>query len=644
MQLTEAELRDRIAENVALLEEGLQLLNKEQYIPNSLGTRSFVDLYARDSRGHHVLIELKRSDAAAREAIHEVHKYVEGVKRHLGARDAEIRVIVASTEWRELVVPFSRFVADTELDVLGLHLTVDPLSGQVTASHAALLPVTQGRFIAPWHDVNWYESEEALAAGITSIEASCAAKRVEDFVIVVLRPAQPASSDHQAMMWSVIRGLGQADEDELNSSPVLPTYEFIAYFAQQLTEEQCWLILEREPDVLAEARETTDGMSEEERLHHLYEEIACLDPRPLCDHLEIGYPAKFSKFMDSLNCTVEVIHRYGVFRRNTLLQDEAILSELRGEDGSTGQRFKRTVSVASRAHMASAKTDLENCLAENPAWKAHVLRALGEVEREYPSAELDISVFNPATGLLTLYYSTTREDGFLYVPTYHIVVRDPDPVRMYYGVLQPNGSPLSSQRILQTYYDGDLTGLLMTMTWGGHESRDADIVEDMGLAYRSFRCDILDADRRFFALREERWRPCDAVMPIGPFYDYIAENEASVRQLVFKISQHDRGGIVDLSSVDLILDELADLDRGRQLGQHFAGAPENCDVCGCTLAEQKYMADTKVPGGGDAWGCMCGDCFVLSGGRFGWGLGQLYIREDEEWLLVAGFPPEEGMH
>ena len=74
--MKEAELRDRIADHIEVLENGLVLLKKEKYIPNSLGTKGFIDLYAKDEKGNHVIIELKKSDASAREAIHEVFKYV----------------------------------------------------------------------------------------------------------------------------------------------------------------------------------------------------------------------------------------------------------------------------------------------------------------------------------------------------------------------------------------------------------------------------------------------------------------------------------------------------------------------------------------------------------------------------------------
>lgn len=170
--MTEAEIRDHLAVTITVLEKGLVLLDREKYIPNSLGTRGFIDLYARDQQGHHVLIELKRSDAASREALHEVHKYVEGVKAHLGARDDEIRVIVASTEWKELLVPFSRFVADSSISVLGLQLHVQDSARTVSASPLQLLPIQQGRFLAPWHDVNWYADEASLARGVAAIESA----------------------------------------------------------------------------------------------------------------------------------------------------------------------------------------------------------------------------------------------------------------------------------------------------------------------------------------------------------------------------------------------------------------------------------------------------------------------------------------
>ncbi|ARL10622.1 endonuclease NucS domain-containing protein [Burkholderia pseudomallei] len=635
--MTEAELRDYIAGNIEVLESGLVMLDKEKYIPNELGTRGFIDLYARDAHGHHVLIELKRSDASSREAIHEVHKYVEGVKQYLGVRDEEIRVIVASTEWRELLVPFSRFAADSKLSLLGLKLEIFISPHRVTASLVQLLPMNQGRFIAPWHDVNWYLSRESLDEGIKSIEESCKVKNIQNYVIVVLQPPEPIVSEHQASMWNVLGQIAVMNGEERSTSS-LPTYEFIAYFAMQLNHEECIRVLEHDPDQLDEVRETIVDMDAEESLKYLYESVGTVEPRSVQDHYEIGYPAKFSKFLNDIGCNVNAVIRHGVFKRNTLLSDDSILSELRGEDGSTGQRFKRTVSVSHKAHMSTVRGDIKSCLVQNPVWQSHLMRALDEIEAEFPDAEIDVSIFNPAAGIMTLYLVISREDGILYLPSFSLIVRNPESVRMYYGCLEPVGKPLGFWELLDKYYEGEISSLLLTMSWGGRESRDLDIMEDMGLAYRLFRCNIVgDVGQDFLVFRDERWRPGDRANPLKFLGKYVEENEKFVSLVVRRISEREDGGLWNGTSSDAVLDEIADVVKGKALGQYFIGAPENCDICDSSLEDEKYMADSAMAGSGSPWGCMCADCFVFGGGSIGLGKGQLYLKDPNGWLLVGGF-------
>ncbi|WP_186381700.1 endonuclease NucS domain-containing protein [Burkholderia sp. KBS0801] len=633
--MSESELRDLIARDVSVLESGLTLLNKEQYIPNLLGTRSYIDLYARDRDGHHVLIELKRSNAAARDAIHEIHKYVEGVKQHFGARDDEIRVFVASTEWKELTVPFSRFATDTAMSVTGLQIHVDEVD-DISVTRVPVLPMSQGRFIAPWHDVNWYSDEDGLKKGLASIDACCQAKGIVDYIVIVLRPPKPIHSEHQAKMRASLMQI--ATMQGLSVRPgaeVLPTYGYIAYFAMHaLSASQYMAILKRDASALEEADNVLGGMDDEEALQYLNESVSALEPRPDNDHYEIGYPAKFSKYLDGDQCNVEVVRRYGMFERNTLLTDDDIISEVRGEDGATGQRFKRTLNVANRAHMAAARTDIARCLDQNPAWKSHVLRALEDIEREFPEADIKVSIFNPATGIFTPYLVATREEGLLFLPTYHVIVHNPEPSRMYFGALQANGSALTFKQLLNKYYDGRLDGLLMTMTWGGYESRDADIVEDFGASYRSFRFEI--KERKFFSFRDDRWRSADEVHFIGLANEYFEKNAKLVNVIVGKIAPRESNGIFDSSSTELILDGMADLTRGLQEQQFFGNPPEECDICSCPLSEEKYMVDGAVQSAGGAWACMCGDCFVTQGKGLGLGVGQLYLRHADAWLKVAG--------
>ena len=288
--MTEAELRERLAADISVLGPGLTLLKKEQYIPSTLGTRGFIDLYAKDQEGHHVLIELKKSDAAAREAMHEIYKYVEGVKAHLGARDNELMVILASTEWRELLVPFSRFVADTNLSVRGIQLSFDEATDRLTAAPAPTVPISNGRFIAPWHEVYWYLTKESMESGIKTIRESLAKKGVSDYVVALLRPPAPVTSEHEAGMVAVIQQLANAKGSPTASSATpLPKYECAAYVAMQmLSEEQYFQLLKSNPDAYAEVLEYLSEQSKEERLLSLHEAVGAMEPRPESDQMEIG--------------------------------------------------------------------------------------------------------------------------------------------------------------------------------------------------------------------------------------------------------------------------------------------------------------------------------------------------------------------
>jgi hypothetical protein len=508
----------------------------------------------------------------------------------------------------------------------------------VTASEVSLLPFSQGRLIAPWHDVNWYVGAESLDKGIASIEACCKVKWIEDYVTVVLRASKPTTSERQATMRSVI--LTMAGNQAPATTPALPTYEYIAYFAMQiLTAEQYLKILDRDPSQFVDERESIESMSPDEAIQTLHELATAAEPRPRNDFYEIGYPAKFIKFTEMLDFEVHEIRRYGKFARNTLLEDDVILAELSGETGFTGQRLKRTVKVANRAQMASLRSDIANCLDQNEAWKYQVLRVLDDVEKQYPNAEIHVSVFNPATGILTLFFSTSREDGPLFLPEYSITVCDPAPVRMYYGGLQEDGYPLTLRQLLNKYYEGELWGLLVTMTWGGRESRDTEIVQDLGLGYRSFRCDKEGESRRFFYLRDDRWQPSDPIDIFKLFAEYVHKNEKLVQQIVTKLGSRSDGGMVDGTSVEQLLDEKADIKRGKKQKRFFIGAPEECNLCSGPLSEEKYMIDGKLRSH-SAWACMCGDCFGFEGAGIGWGVGQLYRREKDAWLLVAGFPPD----
>ncbi|MTK04709.1 endonuclease NucS domain-containing protein [Micromonospora sp. CP22] len=70
-------VRDALASRLALIEPGLKCVATAYRLPSRVGAGGRIDILARDTTGSFVIIELKRTEAAAEVALHELHKYVE---------------------------------------------------------------------------------------------------------------------------------------------------------------------------------------------------------------------------------------------------------------------------------------------------------------------------------------------------------------------------------------------------------------------------------------------------------------------------------------------------------------------------------------------------------------------------------------
>ena len=374
--MKESALRDLIAQKISQLKPGLTLLQKEQYIPGKHGTKSFIDLYARDEKGRHVLIELKRSNIAARQALHEVSKYVEQVKQHFGAKDSEIFAIIASTEWGELLLPFSRFCEDAGFSIEGIQIDVTEDHSDFQARPISPLATIRGRLIAPWHHIYWYTDKDALQRGITAIEGAYSAKGIDDYVIVSFYLPDPSTpEERRAALLAEVANMLKVPQASLSTS--------LASFSILL-------------------------MSTEERARYLHECVASVPPFPECDYREIGYPAKFALFYQQEDGTILSTIRRGIFARNTLLPNSILYSELQGEDGFTSQKYKETVAMQDTAHVKKLQKDIGAVLKENPVWKGHLLQIIEEIKGEFPRAEITVSIFNPGTGIFTIYHTFTK--------------------------------------------------------------------------------------------------------------------------------------------------------------------------------------------------------------------------------------------
>jgi len=528
-------IRDELVQNLDLIEKGLTLVEKEKYLPSTVGTRGFVDILAKDSRGKFVIIELKRSNSASRDALHEVLKYVEGIKENLSVREDELRVIVISTEWTELLVPFSSFVARVNFSIAGLKLNIDSDLKPKSVEAISTLPVRNDRVFAPWHELNMQTSAQSAADCIRSYEHACAEKGINDYVLVEMNahPERREMEIQSIMAVSTQFGPGMS-RDEIESK--VTCFNHAVYFSPlMLSDEYCMNAVKRlgDSEDIEEFLEYIEIYKAEDLTCKLHEKLYEVGPDINRGHFEISYPAKFGVTMlDNEKWSIHRIHRYGTLAANTLLTDDVIVGELRGETGTTGQRYKREVDLSNSGEIASLKAEIQARFDHNEQLAHQLLYCIDEALRSNEGCTLTVKVFCPSYITLSIFKAATDEEWQTYTPnsTIFLLGSDGTPITAFCITLEPTGRKPSFSRFIDKFFDGNPGGPLFNLQWGGFDSRDLEICDDIGISYEASKLDI--HSNQAFRLVNFKWKKIDSVTLFGGLSEFIEANEAFVADIV----------------------------------------------------------------------------------------------------------------
>lgn len=613
--MNEDEIRDLLSNDLSVFEEGLIFVEKEKYIPPTLCTKSFLDLYAHDKNGNHVIIEVKISKQASREALHEISKYVEALKNHLGAKQEEIRVFIASSEWDELIVPFSSFVSDSKLDITGYQINFNPISCDLVKP----LKLNNGRLLAPWHTMYFYKNEENFNNGITSIINYCERVELKDYIVIKLKENEK----------KLIEKKLEADENQI---PYY--YKYIIYFIADIQSIANYeKILKKDMHLYKEVKEYLQDCKTDEEIKYTYHEnIMAINPSPTHDYLEIGYPAKLKMYLDQKIYEILEINKFGKFNKNTLLSDITILHEALAEDGETLQNFRDVINTNDKKKFSQKIEKIEKFLKFNPMWKNNIINILKDCLEEFPNTNLTISIFNPSTAIFNLYFSHFRENGILYLPSYTIQIDNFN--TMIFGRLEYINKSLSLEELVNKYYDGNLEQLLFTTNWGAMDERDYEIMKDMGLIYSSFRADTVKGEKKVQKFNNGIWEPYDFYNKLDSTLLFPNYQDNVIKQMQFKILPRDNIWMFELHNFTMILEDSIKYKLPKRKS-YFLNPPDKCNLCEFTLKSYKYMIDGQL-NFHEAGAIMCPDCFNYFGKGIGYGIGQLYLNTKNGWLLVAG--------
>lgn len=535
MQQIEDKIRDVLAGNLDLFQMDLELIETEFYIPQINTTRSFIDILARDSENNYVIIEVKRSNQSSREAIHEIYKYTEAIIDRYKVTPEEVKAIIVSTEWKELYVPFSAFANESKNTINGFELSIRDDFSIESLTLIKPCKTKNGRLFSPIHECNLYKNEENLKKGIESHIEIFKEKEIKDFVLIILKGAPYDHNKYKSDLEEMLANMLGEDKSKFKGNfDKLEELPYMVYSAfQRLEKEEYLELLKRDKNEYEETLNYISDITDEEDVLSTLENnvLGNLKPWFYSDHTEIGYPAKSAtKILEEEKWEIIEIIRSESLTLNTLLSDEKIVSEIKGETGISNVKLYDSCSLDHNAKFNGIKDRCYNCLKYNEVWQNHISNFLDKIHQN-KSGEIRVSVFSPNNILLTIIYMATDNEPLRWLPNYQLEFTHKDKEVVYLGTFHWNKKIPDFDRIVEKYYNNDPSMILQSMIWGGHEDRNHEILDDLGLTYESYQIEDFKVESKIFHYNNYRFKEKDMID--NGLIELINESEEFVSKLVW---------------------------------------------------------------------------------------------------------------
>ena len=443
-------IRDHLKENLAVLESGLVLVDDEVFVRGREGSSGFIDIYARDECDSHVFIELKRSESSAREALHEVSKYIQssGLEAH------ECRVFIVSTVWSELTSSLPLFQRETEYSIEGYKLEVD--ENGIPLSSEKFDPATVPVYRLEYHK----EHQQILFENLESAQSAFdTLKRCIDRFAVPVTIAffiNPSELQHvKARVY--IAALRDWDE---------PTIAEADRLIQQTG--------------IKNGREPIDGPFD------VYEDYLFALTRILPKEFietDRGTPNKLASYdslwgVSAVSFSKELARRFPLHSVSDFIQS-ASLKKAGGKDW-LDIIFRSQHKAAYKKHLKSIDAFTQH----QPSWNVFILETIKKFEREGDGIKVDIQVYDPRNVISSLVGFHESKDAS-YLPRYALTIWNSagEQLISVCGSYIWNGRrmKLSPEKLFASLGVKYISHLSC-----GRAEKDFEICDALGLSYASF--------------------------------------------------------------------------------------------------------------------------------------------------------------
>lgn len=402
LSANENTIRDKLSENLSVIEEGLTVIDNEFRLKNEYGASGRVDILAKDVYGNYVVIELKRSDQAARQGIHELFKYLSILSMQLGIPSEKIRALLVSTTWHELTVPFSEYLKVTPFHTKGFEIKVDDLGNVISAKEVSTAPESKPIEYSSSQMLYLYDDIQKRESAVKEISSSLQAAHVDDYFLLY------------------------CDHDISNERVIYPYGIYIVFSSPLLTsnEEQCQKI--------------KDSIDWDDELDLPDENFLVAMPIHNIPYTtaEIGYPEKLRKMAESWSFATAL--RSGRFKESAdILTEEDIIKGAMHLEGGATYYLSKLTSPQFKEQWDNFKENLKYVILGNSYWLKIIEPLLIDIQQNHSDAKVSCYAYNLADTGYSL--SKISVNDFRFLPSLQIVVRGKNSLRIIQSIATWNG-------------------------------------------------------------------------------------------------------------------------------------------------------------------------------------------------------------
>jgi hypothetical protein len=499
-------IRDWLVANSGFIEQGLQVVEKEHYLHDKMGSSGFIDILCKDVYNNFVIVEIKRSDPAARQTFTEVLKYAELIKSIYNARNSEIRIIIVSTHWDEIIRAFSHVCFESHFAIKGLHIFLNDQT-KIPEAKEEVVPLSSRTFsrrFMPHQILYLFFSEEKRQKAHEVLNQRLQKAQAYDYVTLDL----DAPADRQILYPYAINAAFQkcSKEELLHSISLLNGIHHLDMEEEEFENEEGYInYLDQ---VFTVALEMSDYI----------------------DTLEVGYSEKFESITGVQGWKIMSINRYGIFKSDPRYSEDLLIKELKGHDGNSSNKFVGFSESTQKERIKEIRTECQHSLSHTFHWAEFIDYIFADLEKNNEKFKVIVDIYNPDSIVTALYFTLTKANSN-YLPLFLVVVdyMDANKTVFYKGEVKSINRKPNLKIFTSTNYE-EVTNEL-TRIWIDPDN-EIDAFR-MGLRYSILETVFVndnEISNRFVEIDE------DTIIPDTSDYasieDYVVTNKNSISLMI----------------------------------------------------------------------------------------------------------------